>query len=310
MVFYVLMLIMLFFNACANVQNLSVLTTNMIALAESPAAIKAMPTATLKLIKEEIGGEHPYTEYALGNYNIRLIIQDILQIPADAIVNAANEGCLGGGGIDGVISKAGGSSVTGKDQYTTLYDLRVALPVIRTTSYGVHIRCPLGDGRITRGGWLQYQYKDEKVGTDKNEKRASFNYVIHAVGPQCSGNVTQEQKEALATTYVNVLKRVEAFNKNPQDKNYPEFAKIDISDLGQHYKIKSLSFPTISTGIFGCTTGQTAEKVVRFVYDFLNTHSHLEIQQINFLFWDPRNLSKAKADYNIYKQAFAKYLNK
>jgi O-acetyl-ADP-ribose deacetylase (regulator of RNase III) len=71
-----------------------------------------------------------------------------------AIVNAANEGCLGGGGVDGAISEAGGRN---------LYRDRLALPVL---SHG--IRCPTGDVRLTGPG----DYDLLKV-----------NYVAHAVGP-------------------------------------------------------------------------------------------------------------------------------
>lgn len=73
---------------------------------------------------------------------------------SSAIVNAANEGCLGGGGVDGAISAAGGSNLQ-KD--------REALPEV---SPGV--RCPTGKAVIT--GPNSY-----------GELRTS--HVIHAVGP-------------------------------------------------------------------------------------------------------------------------------
>ena len=74
--------------------------------------------------------------------------------PRGAIVNAANEGCLGGGGVDGAITTAGGEALA-KD--------RLALPCSRGG-----IRCPTGQARITGPntyGTLQVPY------------------VIHAVGP-------------------------------------------------------------------------------------------------------------------------------
>ena len=70
----------------------------------------------------------------------------------DAIVNAANEGCLGGGGIDGRIGEMGGDA---------LYDARRALPLIPGTSS----RCLTGDATMTIAGDLP------------------CDYVIHAVGP-------------------------------------------------------------------------------------------------------------------------------
>lgn len=71
-----------------------------------------------------------------------------------AIVNAANEGCLGGGGVDGAITSAGGLN---------LHEDRLALPTVRG-----QIRCPTGEARLTGPG-------------DYGSLRVP--YVIHAVGP-------------------------------------------------------------------------------------------------------------------------------
>jgi O-acetyl-ADP-ribose deacetylase (regulator of RNase III) len=70
-----------------------------------------------------------------------------------AIVNAANEGCLGGGGVDGAITSAGGENLA-RD--------RRALPEI------MMIRCPTGSAVVT-GPNVYGQLK--------------VPYVIHAVGP-------------------------------------------------------------------------------------------------------------------------------
>ncbi|KAL7580964.1 hypothetical protein ACA910_005778 [Epithemia clementina (nom. ined.)] len=76
-----------------------------------------------------------------------------------AIVNAANEGCLGGGGVDGAITHAGGP---------LLEEARLALPVVAGNDDDVLIRCPTGKAVIT--------------GPNKFGDLA-VPYVIHAVGP-------------------------------------------------------------------------------------------------------------------------------
>ena len=70
-----------------------------------------------------------------------------------AVVNAANEGCQGGGGVDGAITAAGGDA---------LADARAALPGIDAD--GVR-RCATGDAVVTAGGDL------------------AADHCIHAVGP-------------------------------------------------------------------------------------------------------------------------------
>lgn len=83
---------------------------------------------------------------------IVVIRGDITRQDVDAIVNAANEGMLGGGGVDGAIHRAAGRE---------LRDACVAVPEVRPG-----VRCPTGEARITPGFALPARY------------------VIHAVGPR------------------------------------------------------------------------------------------------------------------------------
>jgi O-acetyl-ADP-ribose deacetylase len=102
------------------------------------------------------------------NKRITVYRGDITQLEVDAIVNAANTGLLGGGGVDGVIHRAGG-------------------PAIMEECRAIG-GCPTGEAVITTGGKLNARY------------------VIHAVGPVWQGGDHKEE-ELLASAYRNSLKR-------------------------------------------------------------------------------------------------------
>jgi O-acetyl-ADP-ribose deacetylase len=66
-----------------------------------------------------------------------------------AIVNAASECCLGGGGIDGAINNAGGR---------TLIADRRSLPIITHGGGGNGVRCHTGNAVITGPNSYTFQH--------------------------------------------------------------------------------------------------------------------------------------------------------
>jgi O-acetyl-ADP-ribose deacetylase len=115
--------------------------------------------------------------YKVGQATLSIIQGDLTLQDTDAIVNAANSGLMGGGGVDGAIHRAGGPAI-----------LEECRKIVEKQG-----RLPPGQAVITSGG------------------RMKARHVIHTVGPIWAGG-GQHEPELLASAYRESLRLAAANN--------------------------------------------------------------------------------------------------
>ncbi len=145
--------------------------------------------------------------------NIHFIKADITTLQVEAIVNAANNSMMGGGGVDGAIHRAAGA------------ELAEACRMLNG--------CATGQSKITPGFALPSKY------------------IIHTVGPVWN-NGTSNEDALLKSCYRSVL------------------------ELALQHKVRSIAFPSISTGAYRFPFDRAAGIAYHTVSEFLSKHTFPE----------------------------------
>ena len=169
----------------------------------------------------------PAREITVNQAKIAVVQGDITRQATDAIVNAANSGLMGGGGVDGAIHRAGGPAI-----------LNECVQIVAKQG-----RLPTGQAVITTGGNLPAKY------------------VIHTVGPVWRGG-NKGEAALLESAYRESLK------------------------LAAEKKLASVSFPSISTGVYGYPVTEAARVATQAVAAFLDG-ADTPVREVVFVLFDP-----------------------
>jgi O-acetyl-ADP-ribose deacetylase (regulator of RNase III) len=165
--------------------------------------------------------------YTVNQTRLSIIQGDITHQTTDAIVNAANSGLMGGGGVAGAIHRAGGPAIL--EECRKIVDKQGRLPT--------------GQAVITTAGNMKAKH------------------VIHTVGPIWQGG-DRGEPELLASAYQESLELAAAKN------------------------LTSVSFPSISTGVYGYPVAKASRIALKTAVTFLS--KPMSIKEVVFVLFDTR----------------------
>ncbi|NCF71620.1 MAG: hypothetical protein GWP59_07960, partial [Chlamydiales bacterium] len=203
-------------------------------------------------------GEAVISLKPLGENGYDLFTEDV-----EVIVNAANTGMLGGGGVDGAVNKFNTGSGLAKERQ----DLK--------TRYGSRIKT--GGAFLTAAYNYSQENRDVLSSHDKNgdvitpggKTLGTVKSIVHAIGP--SGEASDEKDTQLALAYKNAC-------------------------LLAHRKgLSSIAFPVLSVGVFNYPVDRAASALLKGIQNFLDEYPDTSLKDIRVIGQYEAIKAKAKA---------------
>lgn len=182
--------------------------------------------------------------------SIRIIAGDITEFDGDVIVNAAKPSLLGGGGVDGAIHRAAGIGLLASCR--DIWCDRTSPEVADGTEDP--IRCETGSVRPTPAFLLRSKWVFHTVGPvwPEDEDAERFEYA----GLPCVSGATM--KVGANRTTAGALAR-----RQLRDC----YKKVGLVAVGMD--LRSIAFPAISAGVYGCPMSVCADIALRWAKDYI-----------------------------------------
>lgn len=195
---------------------------------------------------------------------IEIVLDDITEQDVDAIVNAAHEALMGGGGVDGAIHRKAGSAL-----HAECRDIPQHEP---------GVRCKVGEAHITSGCRLRARHIIHTVAPKFVGSASMHGRIGHwqssGLGKMLYKNAKEGTDEDLANCYISCLKIA-------GEHGFKSIAFCSLGTGGHAYPIEIACPIAIKTVL--AEVGKTSLELVRFVtfgkfdYDmYLKTYDELK----------------------------------
>lgn len=232
---------------------------------------------------------------------IEVIQGDITQLEVDAIVNAANNGLRGGGGVDGAIHRAGGPEIL---EACREIGYCATGEVVRTTGgrlkvkHLLHTVGPVYDkskGESRRAKVERSDFSERSEQSDLSDSRDLEEEIVNEnshIKPQNSEQRVTNSPASHKATAGEATNKEQPTKNNEQEDHLLQNCYRNSIKLAEDYNCQSIAFPNISTGVYGFPKERAVELVAGVMKEI---KGHTKLKKIIFCCFDDEN-------YQLYKE--------